>query len=188
MLHRHNGFVPGHTYFFTQRLLNGRSDLLVRHIDVLRAATRLAQKRWPFEIAAACVLPNHLHMIWVLPDNDDDTAKRWRLIKSSFSRNVPAPDYIAPSAAKRGHKGIWQRGAWGHLIKDQDDFDRHAHVIRAAPVQAGLVKRPSEWPFCSLHHRLRRGARTTGPVPSGPDQAADATSIQTAPIAASKIH
>lgn len=178
-------FVPGHTYFFTLRLRDARCDLLVRHIDVLRDATRLCRKRWSFDIPAAVILPQHLHMIWNLPDGDCDVAKRWRLIRSGFARNVPSSPLPASSKTRRDG-GIWQRGMWAHQIRDQDDFDRHAHVIRAAPLQAGLVTRASDWPYCSLHHCLQRGVKTTAPAPSCPDQAADARSSRTAAIAASE--
>ena len=179
-------FVPGGTYFFTVRLQDARSDLLVRHIDLLRDATRLCRKSWPFTIPAAVVLPSQLHMIWALPDGDAEVSKRWRIIKSGFSRHIPAPAHLPESHARRGDKGIWQRGFWEHLIRDRDDFERHAHLIRAAPVQARLVKRASEWPYSSLHYRLHREVRTTAPVPSSPDPATGAMTTQTAGTVASR--
>jgi len=179
-------FVPDRTYFFTVRLQDARADLLVRHIDLLRDATRLCRNRWAFDIPAAVILPSRLHMIWTLPDGDGDVAKRWRLIKSGFSRHVPIPPDLATGHAGRRDKGIWQRGLWEHLIRDQDDYDRHAHVIRAAPVQAGLVKRASDWPYSSLHSQPRQGLRTTVPVPSVQDRAAASTSSRTAVTAASR--
>lgn len=165
-------YVPGGTYFFTARLQNPASDLLVSQIDLLRDATRLCMKRWPFEIAGAVVLPNQLHMIWVLPDGDVDFSKRWRLIKSTFSRHVPAPDYVCASKQKRGEKGIWQRRFWEHLIRDVADYDRHMHIIATAPVQASLVKKAGDWPHCSLSHRKMgldpSSPKTTAPVRSIP--------------------
>ncbi|SFS01841.1 REP-associated tyrosine transposase [Yoonia litorea] len=181
-------FVPGGTYLFTVRLQDAREDLLVKHIDVLRDATRLCRKRWPFGIPAAVILPNQLHMIWSLPEGDADIGKRWRLIKTGFSRHVPAPDYVQPSHARRGDKGIWQRGFWEHLIRNQQDFDRHTHVISTAPVQAGLVRRASDWPYSSLHHQRRRRVRTIGLAPLGPDQAVDVRSRQTALTGTSEMH
>jgi|GEM_PF-1348925 len=58
--------VPGATYFFTVNLLNRRSDLLVRHIDLLRgdgASHTLIKKgtylfSWPR--AAGFVTPSSL--------------------------------------------------------------------------------------------------------------------------------
>lgn len=162
--------VPGGTYFFTVRLQDQSSDLLISHIDVLRDATRLTRKRWPFAIDAAVILPNKLHMIWTLPEEDADFSKRWRMIKTAFSRNVPPPDYVPPSHSKRGEKGIWQRRFWEHLIRDDDDLALHMHLIRSAPIHAGLVRKPSDWPYCSLHRAAKQpGIKTTVPAPSTPN-------------------
>ncbi len=171
MTNRQRRYVPDCTYFFTARLQNPASDLLVSQIDLLRDATRLCMKRWPFEIASAVILPDRLHMIWVLPNGDADFSKRWRLIKSTFSRHVPAPAYVAPRLQKRGEKGIWQRRFWDHLIRDIGDYDRHMHLIVTAPVQAGLVKKAGDWPYSSLAVRGTGAiaSKTIAPVPSSHD-------------------
>ncbi len=44
--------VPGATYFFTVNLLNRRSDLLVRHVDLLRETVRATRSRPPFTCRA----------------------------------------------------------------------------------------------------------------------------------------
>ena len=46
---------------FTVKLADPKSRLLVEHIDLLRAAYMDAQKQYPFETIAVCVLPNHIH-------------------------------------------------------------------------------------------------------------------------------
>ena len=166
--------VPGGTYFFTVRLQEQRSDLLVSHIDLLRDATRVCRKRWPFAIDAAVILPNKLHMIWTLPEGDHDFSKRWRMIKSGFSRHAPPPAHIPESHRKRGEKGIWQRRFWEHLIRDEDDLAMHMHLIRSAPIHAGLVKRPSDWPYCSLNYQSAGRLKTIAPVPSAPNPKAAA--------------
>ncbi len=76
--------VPGATYFFTVNLLNRRSDLLVRHIDLLRETVRATCSRHPFHIDAWVVLPDHMHCVWTLPDGDADFALRWKIIKFAF--------------------------------------------------------------------------------------------------------
>ena len=165
--------VPGGTYFFTLRLQDQRSDLLVSHIGLLRDATRLCMQQWPFVIDAAVILPNKLHMIWALPGGDADFSKRWRMIKSGFSRHAPAPDHIPPGHARRGEKGIWQRRFWEHVIRDADDYALHMHLIRSAPIHAGLVRKSGDWPYSSLYQgrRLqgRTQPRTIALVPSAPD-------------------
>jgi len=37
---------------------------------------------------AICVLPDHLHALWTLPEGDADFSIRWSLIKSGFSRGL----------------------------------------------------------------------------------------------------
>ena len=171
--------VPGGTYFFTVRLQDPASDLLIREIDLLRHATRLCLKRMPFTIDAAVILPAKLHMIWTLPPDDPAYSPRWRLIKSTFSRHLPVPDTAPASHLRRGEKGIWQRRFWEHAIRDNGDFQKHLHLMSAAPVMAALVKRPGDWPYASWSVRRSDTAlpwlRTTDPAPSSPDQAAAVT-------------
>ena len=57
----------------------------------------------PFQIDAIVILPDHIHCIWTLPENDVDFSTRWRLIKMYFSTRFSAP------LNKRGEKKIWQR-------------------------------------------------------------------------------
>lgn len=163
--------VPAGTCFFTLRLQDQRSDLLVTHIGILRDATRLCMQQWPFRIDAAVILPNMLHMIWTLPEGDVDFSKRWRMIKSTFARHAPAPDYLPTGRLRRGDKGIWQRRFWEHVIRDADDYALHMHLIRSAPIHAGLVRKAGDWPYSSLHHARRAHGRprTIAPVPSAPD-------------------
>jgi len=52
--------VPGGTYFFTVNLLDRRSDLLVKRIDILRDAVRRTRTRAPFHIDAWAVLPDYM--------------------------------------------------------------------------------------------------------------------------------
>ena len=145
------------TYFFTVRLANPESSLLVDQVDLLRQAVRTTRKRHPFEIRAAVVLPAQLHMIWTMPQDDCNFVLRWRLIKATFSRHatLPAPVNVTPAMQQRREKGIWQRGFWDHAIRDQGDYDLHEHLIIHAPVQAGLVSHVSDWAYSSLHTRGR---------------------------------
>lgn len=150
--------VPGGTYFFTVRLADRRSDLLTREIGLLRDCTALCKTRWPFNIDAAVVLPDHLHMIWTLPAEDGDFSKRWRLIKSTFSRHLPAPEHADPSKLRAVEKGIWQRRFWEHLIRDDTDLANHQRLIAEVPIRMGLAAGPYDWPYTSVHRDRRHGS------------------------------
>ena len=69
-------FIAGGTFFFTVKLADPKSRLLVEHIGLLRAAYMDVQKQYPFETVAVCVLPNHIHAIWTLPPDDADYSLR----------------------------------------------------------------------------------------------------------------
>ena len=115
-------FLLGGSYFFTANLADRRLELLTENIGLLRAAFRFVRARHPFSIDAAVILPDHLHMIWTLPEDDADFALRWRLIKGAFSRGLPLGERISVSRAGKGERGVWQRRYWEHALGDETDF------------------------------------------------------------------
>jgi len=149
--------VAGGTYFFTVNLADRLSHLLVEHIDDLRAAVRITNQRHPFEIVAWVVLPEHMHAVWTLPDDDRDFSGRWSLIKSGFSRTVAQTDAVSASRAGKRERGIWQRRFWEHLIRDEMDLQRHVDYVHINPVKHGHVKRAADWPHSSIHRYIKAG-------------------------------
>ncbi|MEP1963783.1 REP-associated tyrosine transposase [Tateyamaria sp.] len=147
----------GGTYFFSARAARRGSDILLRKIDLLRNVMRQTHQRHPFEIEEIVVLGDAIHTIWTLPEGDADYSKRWRMVKSLFSRACPTSDVGESMRLRPGEKGIWQRRFWEHAIRDKDDFEAHRHMIFSAPVQAGLVRRPIDWPHSSVHRAIGRG-------------------------------
>lgn len=162
--------VPGATYFFTVTIADRSSDALVRHVNLLREAYVKVRRRHPFETIAICVLPEHLHCIWQLPEGDADFAIRWQQIKHGFSLGVPERSAMRLSLRAKRERGLWQRRYWEHLIRDEDDLRRHVEYIHFNPVKHGQVQAVAEWPFSSFHRWVARGLV---PVEWGSVQAAD---------------
>ncbi|NML46533.1 transposase [Ramlibacter sp. G-1-2-2] len=150
-------FAPGGTYFFTLALEDRTSGLLVREIEALRAAYAAVQRRHPFETIAICVLPDHLHALWKLPEGDQDFPLRWQQIKHGFSHSVPAVESRRLSQVSRREKGIWQRRFWEHLIRSEEDLRRHVDYVHFNPVKHGHARRVQDWPFSSFHRWVERG-------------------------------
>ncbi len=148
--------IEGGTFFFTHALADRSSDLLIKEIDRLRRVYRTVQSRRPFETIAICVLPDHLHAIWQLPEGDTEFAVRWNLIKAGFSRGLQ-PGSRSPSKFGKREKGIWQRRYWEHTIRDDADHSRHVDYIHFNPVKHGLVARVCDWPHSSFHRYVKRG-------------------------------
>ena len=149
---------PGGTYFFTVNLLQRQgNDLLVRHIEQLRAAVKSVQQRHPFEIHGWVVLPDHLHCVIELPAGDADFATRWRLIKMEFSKSLSRSEAVSEVRQRRGERGIWQRRFWEHLIRDERDFQAHMDYVHINPFKHGLVERVADWPHSTFHRCVERG-------------------------------
>jgi putative transposase len=149
--------VPGGIFFFTVNLLDRHSDLLVTHVDALRAAVRKAQSRSPFHIDAWVVLPDHMHCLWTLPEGDADFPVRWWVIKTMFSKSLPPGERRSPAMTDRGERGIWQRRYWEHTIRDERDYAAHMDYTHFNPVKHGFVEHPADWPFSSFRRCVERG-------------------------------
>ena len=142
--------IPGGQYFFTVNLLDRRQELLTDNIDVMRNAYGNVQHRHPFETLAICILSEHLHCIWRLPPGDADYAGRWRMIKSQFTKSLPA-SVNTRDGRRKGERGIWQRRFWEHAIRNERDLDQHNDYIHWNPVKHGLVDDPDDWPYSTYH-------------------------------------
>ena len=150
-------FIPGGSFFLTVNLAERKRSLLTDHIELLRAAFREARLRHPFTMDGIVILPDHLHTVWTMLPGDADFANRWRLIKSTFSRNLPCGERISPSRAAKGERGIWQRRYWEHTIRDEADFARHVDYVHINPVKHGLVGRVCDWAPSSFHRYVTLG-------------------------------
>lgn len=97
--------IAGAMNFFTVNLAERHgNDLLTRHIAELRHAFRKTRQDHPFQMVAAVVLPDHLHCLWQMSENDDDFSTRWRLIKARFSRSIETGERISPSRRRKGER------------------------------------------------------------------------------------
>lgn len=148
--------VPGASVFFTVTLADRGSRTLVEHVEALRNAVRVTRSERPFQIEAWVVLPDHIHAVWTLPENDADYSVRWRLIKARFSRGLPLGP-LRRSHVARQERGIWQRRFWEHHIRNDADFAVHVQYCWSNPVRHGFVNNPEDWAYSSVHRDIREG-------------------------------
>jgi putative transposase len=123
----------------------------------LRRIYRSVAERRPFETVAICILPDHLHAIWSLPERDADFSSRWSLIKAGFSRGLASSTTRSARQLAKREKGLWQRRYWEHVVRDERDFGRHLDYIHFNPVKHKLVSRVCDWPHSSFHQYVARG-------------------------------
>ncbi len=152
--------IKGGRYFFTLATHNRRRFLCIPdNVNLLRQAFRYTMQRHPMKINAFVLLPDHLHSIWTLPENDADYSMRWGLIKSYFSRHCQNryEDVISKSRQSKQERAFWQRRFWEHTIRDDKDFTKHVEYIHYNPVKHGLVKSPKDWKYSSFHNYVQAG-------------------------------
>jgi putative transposase len=158
-------FLAGGTFFFT--LVTQRRRRLFAE-DVARRclgeAIRTVQAKQPFEMVAVVLLPDHLHCIWTLPDEDDDYSSRWACIKRGFVESWTAiggdEARISQPRRRRHERGIWQKRFWEHRIRNQNDMAHHVNYIHYNPVKHGLVRCPHAWSYSSFHRWVEQGFYT----------------------------
>jgi REP element-mobilizing transposase RayT len=88
------------------------------------------------QLFAACLMPDHLHLI-VAPGEVDilrflNTFKSWTTRTAWGSGNSHA---------------LWQPGMWDRTIRDEGDFTATLEYVVRNPVVAGLVEHPADWPW-----------------------------------------
>jgi putative transposase len=154
-------YLPGATYFFTVKTLD-RRPILTRENGraALRRAITDIQAKHPFVNIAWVLLPDHLHAIWRLPEKDSNFSLRWSLIKQQVSRQCAVDAGLVSANAsqqKRHERAFWQRRFWEHVIRDENDFERHVDYIHYNPVKHGYVQRTVDWPYSTFHQYVRRG-------------------------------
>ena len=140
--------TKGGTYFFTvitnlrQPILTTEEVRLALHQGIQRARQTL-----PFQIDAWVLLPDHLHTVWTLPE-DDGYASRWAIIKRRVStlcgKQSNEREELSKSRHKRNENSIWQRRYWEHQIRDDLDFQRHMDYLHRNPVKHGYVRQVAD--------------------------------------------
>src|SRR6185436_2280656 len=93
-------------------------------LDCLASAYKHTHRALPFFLDAYCVLPDHLHVLVRLPQDDADYSLRARTFKVHFTRAYLASggkeQSISASGAKRRERAIWQRRFWERTIREVD--------------------------------------------------------------------
>ena len=116
--------VAGRCYFFTVNLLERKQHLLTDHIDLLRYAFRKVKQQRPFHIDAIVILPEHLHCILTLPENDTDFSGRWQQIKKHFPNNCLLLNIDLKYIFHRFvEKGVYSSN-WGTSVDLSYEFDK----------------------------------------------------------------
>jgi putative transposase len=129
-------YSEGNVYFITA-VTYQRIPVLVENIDLFWQTIDELRQEYDFKIVAWVILPDHFHMI-INPfhNNLSDLMKIIKLIFSAKYRSL----------LKINKGRIRQYRFWDHVIRNNDDMNRHLDYIHYNPVKHHFVSNPFEYP------------------------------------------
>jgi putative transposase len=130
----------------------------------LHDAVEKIRQKWPFEILAIVLLPDHWHAVWSLPSGDCRYSLRIRQIKEAFTRRYLASgggeSRQSRSRIEHGLRGVWQKRFWEHTVDDENDLKRCVDYVHLNPKKHGLVSSVKNWEWSSFHRCVTAGEYT----------------------------
>ena len=154
--------IEGGIYFFTLTTNNRQKIFLSSSArDIFLEAVNHVMNFHPFSTEAYCILPDHIHLLWRMPEEDANYSTRISEIKKRFSKEFCAkyPSIVKRNEfqVNRGESGVWQRRFWEHYIRDETDLNNHINYIHFNPVKHGIVRQVRDWPSSSFFNYARSG-------------------------------
>jgi len=104
-----------------------------------------------YDLMAWIIIPDHFHMI--IDPKENNISDLMKKLKLKFA-------YQYRNAQKSHRATIWQSRFWDHIIRDQDDLNKHIDYIHYNPVKHGYVRDPFAWQESSIHDFLKNGLYT----------------------------
>jgi len=137
-------YVYGGTFFFTLVTKNGEKIFIDQtNVVVLMNAINTVKARKPFALIAYCIIPDHVHLLLTLPEDQNSFSQRIRDIKRVTT--------LALRKVKNNPKlMLWQKRFWEHTIRDQRDMQNCFNYIHYNPVKHGYSEFMDGWKWSSF--------------------------------------
>lgn len=92
-----------------------------------------------YELAAYCIMPNHVHMVITPLRTEDSYFPISRIMQMIKGRTARKANLIL------GRQGqFWQHESYDHVVHDNAELERVIHYVINNPVRAGL---PAQWSY-----------------------------------------
>ena len=143
-------YVEGGTYFFTM-VTKFRKPLFQDPslCYFFMAGVEKIKSRYPFDLDAYVILPDHIHLLISLPAGMRDYSNIIKEVKKSVTKEIrkhlDQPDLV-----------VWQDRFWEHTIRDERDMKTHYDYIHYNPVKHGYVESAYQWKWSSIDGDSRK--------------------------------
>ena len=130
------GDLPDHDTFGSMEEMP--SVVLTEQGQIVDRIIRNLPSRLGVEIEQYIIMPNHIHMIVIVPELM--RAIRESPLQKKRSDLSKAIGYIKMNASKEirarfGYQRIWQRNFHDHIIRNRNDYEEHVKYIYENPIR-----------------------------------------------------
>lgn len=173
----HRLYIPNTIVAFTLVTYNrspifSKTQAVVLFLNLLNKITN----QFHYECIGYSILPDHIHLLIKLSQENPNFSLAIRELKRLFSVSYKKfnPLLPSPNSSRQKHNEttIWQRQFWDHVIKDEQDLEKHLNYIHFNPVKHGFSDTPTNWPWSSYSNYVENGYYPKGWSPE-PDQIND---------------
>ena len=144
---------------------NGRAEVFHDEADYAGfvALLGLALGRIPMRIAAACLMPNHFHLV-VRPWGDGELSRWMQWLMTShvrrYHRRYGTSGHVWQGRyksfmAQRRRPSVAERAAG--VVETADPLWTVVRYVERNPLRGGLVERAEDWPWSSLYWWVKTG-------------------------------
>jgi putative transposase len=141
-------------FFVTCNVLRTRNSLNDDDFEVLARVIEARRREHRFLLTAWVFLPDHWHAV-LAPPHPKTVSLVMESIKVSSTRQINA---------RRGKWGrLWEGRFFDRALRTLKEYHETIEYIHLNPVRRGLVKRPEDWKWSSVHeYLLEQRAGTSG--------------------------
>jgi putative transposase len=135
-------FLVGRIFFITNNVLRTHPRLTDADFEVLAQAIEGVRARRHFLLTGYVFMPDHWHALFYPGENDTLP----RLMNSLKVASVQRINRL------RGTTGqFWQARYFDRAIRTVKEYHETIEYVHLNPVRKGMVRRPEDWPWSSIH-------------------------------------
>ena len=136
-------------------------------IELLFGVLRDVKRQHPFESIAYCIMPDHIHLMLRVTDiTNHNISTIMHAVKRQFTLRYKQRRNLQKFSA-------WQTRFYDHIIRNQEDFERHLNYIHFNPIKHGLVTRLEDYQYSSFRYYLKQGYYEIGWGSTAPENIKD---------------
>lgn len=143
---KYRRFYISHAPIFVTLVTHKRVIWLPKHVEQLLSSMREAKNKYPYKHIAHVIMPDHFHWLFEMHD-ENNFSKLIAFVKRDMSWRL----------RDIGIDHLWQKRFYDHVIRDQDDLDRHIDYVHFNPVKHGEVLKVNDYPHSSFAQWQKRG-------------------------------